>query len=140
MLVAIAMAAYRLGTKGTSRLLFNERLQGYHDRLRSPFKRCSFLMMVFNRFLPGIRPFVYPLAGAYKVDLGLAFISAAVGNVLFGLFICAVVLLAGSSLERIKALYSVLGIWLEFTCLSLLVLFLLFLYRRKLFGLIKRED
>ena len=135
-----AMAAYKLGTKGTNRVFFNRRFQGYQDKFRTPFKKCSFFMMLFNRFLPGIRPFVYPLAGAYNVDLTLAFVSAAIGNVLFGLFICAVVLLAGRSLEQIKAFYNVIGIWLEFTVLSILVFFFLFMYRKKLFGLIRRED
>ena len=136
-----AIAAYKIGSKGSGAgwVFFGEKIQNYYDRMEAPFRKSSFFIMAFNRFLPGIRPFIFPLAGAYKIDFGLAAASAVIGNIVFGAFIYTVVLFAGRHLQQVKVLYHILGLWLEFLVISVLVASLVFLYRKKIFKLIRRD-
>ncbi|MFB3850873.1 MAG: DedA family protein [Acidobacteriota bacterium] len=134
-----AILAYRMGLKGKELEFFGEKMKSAIDKFEQPFKKSYLFILVFNRFLPGIRPLIFPLAGFYKINFAAVFFSAIVGNILFALFIYFIVSTAGRELAEIKVLYRILGVWIEFLILSFVVFLILFLYRKKFFSVIRKN-
>ncbi|MCX7829558.1 MAG: hypothetical protein N2445_00655 [Acidobacteria bacterium] len=136
-----ALLAYRMGFKGKEMEFLSEKMKFAIGKFEQPFKKSYLFILIFNRFLPGIRPLIFPLAGFYKVNHFAVFSTAIIGNILFALFIFFIVSTAGKQLEEIKGLYRIIGVWIEFLVLSFVVFFVLFLYRKKIFfGLRKNKD
>lgn len=117
--MAGAVVAYWFGLKHGDFLMKNRYFQSYNDRAEEPFRKGAWFILSFNRFMPGVRPFIFPLAGIYKVKLELVLFSAVFSNFIFGVFIFSIASLAGKHFEDIKILYGLLGFWLEFTILAL---------------------
>ncbi|HPA27093.1 MAG TPA: hypothetical protein PK747_03075 [Acidobacteriota bacterium] len=117
--MAGALTAYWFGSRHGDYLLKNRFFQAYNDRAEEPFRKGAWFILCFNRFMPGVRPFIFPLAGIYRVRLDLVLFSAVFSNFLFGVFIFSIASLAGKHFEDIKILYGLLGFWLEFTILAL---------------------
>jgi membrane protein DedA with SNARE-associated domain len=127
-----ALIAYRLGSKNAGFLLSKKYFQSYNERAEEPFKKGAWFILLFNRFMPGLRPFIFPLAGIYKIDLKLVFFSAFAGNFIYGVFIYSISSLAGKHFEDVKILYGLLGFWLEFVILSLVAAGVLYFCKDKI--------
>lgn len=134
-----AVIAYKTGLKGKNFDFFSERIKSAIKNLESPFKKSYLFILLFNRFFPGVRPVIFPLAGIYKINFVLVFFLAFLGNILYIIFIYLVVSTAGKELAEIKGLYKIFGVWLEFLILSLVVFLITFAYRKKLFSAIRRN-
>lgn len=134
-----AVIAYHAGLKGKDFDFFSERIKSAIKNLVNPFKKSYLFILLFNRFFPGIRPLIFPLAGVYKMNFVLVLILAFFGNIIYTIFIYLIVSAAGKELAEIKGLYKILGVWLEFFILSLVVFLILFSYRKKIFDAIRRN-
>jgi membrane protein DedA with SNARE-associated domain len=134
-----AFLAYRVGLKGKEVEFFGEKIKSAIEKFEQPFKKSFLFILIFNRFLPGVRPLIFPLAGFYRIGFSVVLLSAAIGNILFALFIYFIVSTAGRELAEIKGLYRILGVWIEFLILSFAVFLIFFLYRRKIFSAIRKN-
>ncbi|GEM_PF-1613245 len=134
-----ALLAYRMGLKGKEFDLFGEKIEVAIGKFEQPFKKSYFFTLLFNRFLPGIRPIIFPLAGFYRINFPIVLITATIGNLIYAIFIYFIVSTAGKEFAEIKGLYKILGIWIEFLLLSFAVFLLIFFYRKKLFNVIRKN-
>ena len=127
-----AVVAFWFGLRHGNILLANKYFQSYNERAEEPFRRGAWFILSFNRFLPGVRPFIFPLAGIYKVRFGLVLLSALFSNFIFGVFIYSLSSLAGKHFEDVKILYGLLVFWLEFVILSLVAAGVLLFCKEKI--------
>lgn len=134
-----ALLAYRVGLKGKEVDFFGEKIKTTIKKFEQPFKKSFLFILIFNRFLPGIRPLIFPLAGFYRIYFPVVLVSAIIGNILFALFIYFIVATAGIKLAEIKGLYKILGVWIEFLVLTFAVFLIFFLYRKKFFSPIRKN-
>jgi membrane protein DedA with SNARE-associated domain len=135
-----ALIAYAIGAKKGRNFLTRKILQMFNGRFEAPFRKGAWFILVFNRFLPGIRPYVFPLAGIYGIDFRLVALSAFLGNFIYGIFVFSIASLAGKHFEDMKILYGLMGFWLEFTVLSLVAAGVLLFCKDKLFRYRRKAD
>ncbi len=86
-------------------------------------KRWGWWPLLFNRFIPYVRPFLFPAAGLLKMPRKPVFASALAGNFLFGVVLAGIGYGAGRHYARLTTLYHLYQYWLGALFL-LLVLFL----------------
>lgn len=134
-----ALIAYRIGLKGNDFGFFGEKIKFAIKKFEHPFKKSYLFVLIFNRFLPGLRPIIFPLAGFYRINFYAVLATALAGNIIYSVFIYLVVSTAGKELAEIKGLYKILGIWIEFLILSFVVFLVIFLYRKNIFSVIRKN-
>lgn len=135
-----AVIVYFMALKESDVCSSNKYFHPCHEKMSAPFRKNAFLFMTFNRFIPGLRPFIFPLAGIYRINLGSVLLAAFAGNLFYGLFIFALALLSSRHFEDIKILYGLLGVWLEFFVLSAVGIAIIWFYRDRIFRFRRKDD
>ena len=121
-----ALAAFYWGGAVERLLSRSRKVEKMSASVRAILRRWGFWPLLFNRFIPFVRPFLYPTAGLMKMRRGPVLLSAIFGNLLFGLFLAALGYSAGQQYARMNSLYHVYQLWLG--GLVVLLLFSLALY------------
>lgn len=79
-------------------------------RASARFSRHGEAFIVVNRFLPGIRAFLFVAAGMAGMRFGRVMLFAAVSNILWNLLLLAAGMALGANLDRIESLFRSYGI------------------------------
>jgi membrane protein DedA with SNARE-associated domain len=124
--------AYRVCSNEKFISFFGKRVQKAVLKLKKGFLKFSFFIMVFNRFLPGVKPTIFPIAGIYKIDLFSVISASIIGTTLYSLFICSVGYFAKTHIVEVNGLYHILAVWIEFIVLTILFFLILFAFRKKI--------
>jgi membrane protein DedA with SNARE-associated domain len=125
-----ALIAFYWGSSVQRLLLRSRKAEKMTASVRAILKRWGFWPLLFNRFIPFIRPFLYPTAGLMEMRPGPVFLSALFGNLLFGFFLAALGYSAGQRYARMNSLYHLYQLWLGGFVVVLLFSLALFVYMK----------
>lgn len=98
----------------------SERLKAIQGRVERALLKWGFWPLVFNRFVPYVRPLLFPTAGALKMRTFPVVTSAFVGNLLFSLFLVGLAYTAGQEFSNLQDLYKVYQLWIGLAVFALL--------------------
>lgn len=111
---------------------------GFFKKLQDAFKRFSFFVLLFNRFLPGIRPFIFPFAGILRVNPFKVVVLSFFGNLFYAIFFYFLVNISHKKIEVLKGFYNIILFWLEFVLLSIMTITILYFYRKRFMNFEKK--
>jgi len=91
-------------------------------------RRWGWWPLLFNRFVPYVRPFLFPAAGMLDMKRKPVYISAFIGNVLFGIILAAIGYSAGRRYARLNSLFHLYQYWLAIIFLVMVAALLGYLF------------
>jgi membrane protein DedA with SNARE-associated domain len=115
-----ALAAYGVGRRYAPLVLRKSRLRRLYRRVERVLGRWGYWPLVLNRFVPYIRPALFPAAGVLRMPLRPVAAAAIGSNCLFALFLAWLGFGAGRRFSRLQSLYDLYQIWLGLLVLVLL--------------------
>lgn len=115
-----ALSAYGLGRRYSPALLRKSRFRKLFRRVERILGRWGYWPLVLNRFVPYIRPALFPAAGILRMPPKPVAASALASNFLFGLFLAWLGYGAGRRFGRLQSLYGLYHVWLGLLVLLLL--------------------
>ena len=115
-----ALAAYGIGRRYAPLVLRKSRLRRLYRRVEKVLGRWGYWPLVLNRFVPYIRPALFPAAGVLRMPLKQVAASAVVSNALFALFLGWLGYGACRRFGRLQSLYDLYHVWLGFLVLAAL--------------------
>ena len=124
-----AWIAYLWGGRFGRLLLRGRRLRRAILKVESLLGRWGYWPLVLNRFIPYVRPAIFPAAGLLRMRGGPVALSALASNVLFGAFVVALGYSAGKRYARFLSLFRIYQVWLGLLVLALLSLAAFAIYR-----------
>lgn len=124
-----AWLAYLWGRRFGRLLLKYRRMRRATLKVEGLLGRWGYWPLVLNRFIPYVRPALFPAAGLLRMEPFPVAIAALTSNVLFGSFVVALAYSAGIRYARFLSLFHLYQIWLGVLLLALLSLAALWLYR-----------
>ena len=96
------------------------RLKAVQARVEKALLRWGFWPLLFNRFVPYLRPLLFPTAGALKMKVFPVMASAFFGNLLFSLFLVGLAYTAGHRFSHLQDLYRIYQLWIGLAVFALL--------------------
>ena len=116
-----AIVAFAWGAKAggyfTSR---SQKLRAVQARVERALQKWGFWPLLLNRFVPYVRPLLFPTAGALKMRPLPVAASALVGNLLFSLFLVGLAYTAGHRFSHLRDLYQLYQFWIGLAVFLLL--------------------
>ena len=91
-------------------------------------RRWGWWPLLFNRFVPYVRPFLFPAAGMLGMKRKTVYLCALGGNIMFGIGLAAIGYSAGRRYARLNSLYHAYQYWLAMLFLGMLVVFLCYFF------------
>lgn len=107
----------RVGSALTSR---SARLMALQERVERALLRWGYWPLLLNRFVPYVRPLLFPTAGALRMNPLASVATSFAGNLLFGLFLVGLAYTAGRRFSEMTALYRLYQLWIGLAVLGLL--------------------
>jgi membrane-associated protein len=86
-----AAVAYEIGKRFGTLPLLERRFRKQRDRICRFLQRSGLVVLILNRFFPGIRALVLPFSGVAGLGRGRALVAATLGNLLFLSFLWIVI-------------------------------------------------
>lgn len=110
------------GGDATGRFLTarSRRLKAVQARVETVLLKWGFWPLLFNRFVPYLRPLLFPTAGALKMKALPVMASAFFGNLMFSLFLVGLAYTAGHRFSHLQDLYQIYQIWIGLAVFALL--------------------
>jgi membrane protein DedA with SNARE-associated domain len=116
-----AFAAFAWGAKAGAFLAARSpRLKKLQGRVERALLKWGVWPLVLNRFVPYIRPLLFPTAGALKMKPVPVVVSAFFGNVLFAFFLVGLAYTAGHRFSHLENLYRLYQLWIGLAVFMLL--------------------
>lgn len=124
-----ACLAFLGGGRFGERILRGKHLGPLTAKVVAALNRWGFWPLLFNRFLPYVRPVLYPAAGMIGMPAWPVVLSAFFSNLFFGIFLVAVAHTAGRQFSRLQGLYELYQFWLGLLAIAFLATLAWWLFR-----------
>jgi membrane protein DedA with SNARE-associated domain len=116
-----AWAAFAWGGKvGSALSARSARVTALQGRVERSLLRWGYWPLLLNRFVPYVRPLLFPTAGAMRMSALGSVAMSFVGNLLFGLFLVGLAYTAGQRFSEMNTLYRLYQLWIGLAVLGLL--------------------
>ena len=107
-----ALLAFLWGRHFGALLLRRPKLGVAMVRVERMLGRWGYWPLVLNRFVPYVRPALFPAAGMLNMAPGPVALSALSGNLLFGGFVVVLGYSAGKRYARLASIYQLYQVWI----------------------------